>query len=376
MSTNNEFLAPRLTGKRFEDHSIPLEVLEDFAAFEELVIEVAKFLYFEENPGRQRVPRGFTEGVSLKLSSIEDGSAIPKIILATALSTAASIPSENIRFFEDAKARIIQSIDAAEKNENITHYIPEKFLGYFNRIGKRLKEDESIEFAPNSQSKARLNRTVRKRLVLASSEITEITGEFSIRGHIPEIDKAKKTFTVVLNNGQKLEAKYESQHFEPLLYSFNDYESGQRVLITGIGKFDKTDKLKSIETIDHISKLDQLDIMSRLEELADLKDGWYNGEGFAPKKENLFWFADKFETAYDASLPLPFLYPTVDGGLQAEWNSNGLDISIRISFDDKIGHYHLLNLDTDQEVSLDLNLESDTDWTRLNDELKGVLKSA
>lgn len=42
MLYSNEFLTPRLTGKRFDDHTIPLDLLEDFAALEEFFIEVAK----------------------------------------------------------------------------------------------------------------------------------------------------------------------------------------------------------------------------------------------------------------------------------------------------------------------------------------------
>ena len=40
-----EFLSPRLVGNRFDQHSIPLEVLKDLAALEELIVEVAKWHY-------------------------------------------------------------------------------------------------------------------------------------------------------------------------------------------------------------------------------------------------------------------------------------------------------------------------------------------
>ena len=33
----NVFLAPKLEGKRFEDHAIPVELLEDFAVLQELI---------------------------------------------------------------------------------------------------------------------------------------------------------------------------------------------------------------------------------------------------------------------------------------------------------------------------------------------------
>ncbi len=68
------FIAPKLTGSRFEDHSLPVNILEDFTAFEDLIIEIAKGIYLNENINRRRVPKGFADGVSLKLVDIEEGS--------------------------------------------------------------------------------------------------------------------------------------------------------------------------------------------------------------------------------------------------------------------------------------------------------------
>ena len=56
-----EFLKPRLVGERFNAHSIPVEVLKDWAAFEGLIVEAARWLYLQENPRRTRTPRGFAQ---------------------------------------------------------------------------------------------------------------------------------------------------------------------------------------------------------------------------------------------------------------------------------------------------------------------------
>jgi hypothetical protein len=132
MSQN--FLSPRLTGKRFDDHTIPLELFEDFSVFEELLIELAKHIYFEENTERHRVPNGFYDEVSLKLSGISEGSTIPALMLAAA--TIAGQPNPNLPYYEKAKERIIKAVDAAETNSNITAHIPGHLLTYFNRIGR------------------------------------------------------------------------------------------------------------------------------------------------------------------------------------------------------------------------------------------------
>jgi hypothetical protein len=56
------FIAPKLKGSRFEDHSLPVNILEDFTSLEDLLIEVAKGIYLGENVNRKRVPRGFADG--------------------------------------------------------------------------------------------------------------------------------------------------------------------------------------------------------------------------------------------------------------------------------------------------------------------------
>ena len=40
-----EFLKPRFTGARFDEHTLPVDVARDLAAYEELVIELAKHLW-------------------------------------------------------------------------------------------------------------------------------------------------------------------------------------------------------------------------------------------------------------------------------------------------------------------------------------------
>ena len=62
-----------------------------------MLLEVAKWKYREENSSRQRVPRGFSDGISLKLTGIEEGSAIP--IISLVVSSALLLPPESEHYF-------------------------------------------------------------------------------------------------------------------------------------------------------------------------------------------------------------------------------------------------------------------------------------
>jgi hypothetical protein len=70
MDNNSIFWAPKLNGERFKDHTIPVSLLEDFTALEELVFDLAKQIYLKENSNRKRVPKGFTDDIRIDISDI------------------------------------------------------------------------------------------------------------------------------------------------------------------------------------------------------------------------------------------------------------------------------------------------------------------
>ena len=107
---NQEFLRPRLVGRRFDEHTLPLDILKDFSALEEMLIEVAKRQYLAAHPDRQRTPKGFTKGLELHLTAVEEGSAIPVI----ALAFATLFPSADAEYFDQAKDQIVEAIAAAK----------------------------------------------------------------------------------------------------------------------------------------------------------------------------------------------------------------------------------------------------------------------
>ena len=148
----SEFLRPRLTGARFEGGAIPLEMLNELPALGEMIVAVAKWRYLQDHPQRQRIPRGFAESASLRLTGVEEGSAIPVIELASFSHGSPDArefpgtPAVYGKYFEEAREYIIAAISAADRGEVVAYDLPEECLRYFDRFGRRLHEGESIEF--------------------------------------------------------------------------------------------------------------------------------------------------------------------------------------------------------------------------------------
>lgn len=368
MSTQ-PFLRPRLTGSRFEGGAIPLEFLKDLAVLEEMIVEVAKSEFLKDNPDRQRSPRGFTEGIALKLTGLEDGSAIPVISLAVAAITL--FPPENQTYFERARNSIVNAIGAAERDQPITAYLPEQSLSYFDRMGRSLRDGEAIEFTtPDHPTPAKLTKDTRRRLVLASSKVKELTEEASVRGTVPEADQDDMTFEIQLIDGRKIKGPIHAQHFDTIIDAFNHYQKGTRILLQGIGRFNRNERLLGFDSIEHVSILDALDIPARLEELGSLKDGWLEGQGQPPSLEGIEWLSQAFGQHYPDDLQLPFLYPTTEGGIQAEWSLPPNEVTLNIHPANKTGEWHTLNTETDDEEPRTLNLLEADDWQWLIGELR------
>ncbi|KJS32927.1 MAG: hypothetical protein VR64_05250 [Desulfatitalea sp. BRH_c12] len=370
------FMAPRMVGVRFDEHAIPLGMLKDLAGLEEMIIEVAKWRYLKDHPNRKRSPKGFTDGISIKLTAIGNGSAVPQLSLF--VEPLSLFPPENQEYFEKARDCVIGAINAAEHHGPIVEHLPESLLGYFDLIGRNLRDGESIEFDPdNIDRPARLTKATRRKLILASSQVQELTEPVKLRGSIPEADQDKLTFQLQLINGPKVIAPIATQHLQTVLDAFNGYKRGTRVTLQGIGRYNRNDRLQSIEAVEHLSLLDANDILDRLDEFREMKDGWLDGKhGFAPSSSGLDWLANAFKANYPDHFPVPYLYPTAEGGIQAEWSLSGSEITLEIDLDSYKGEWHALNMSTANEASDTLDLKEATAWHWIVDEINKLVGGA
>lgn len=361
---NQEFLRPRLVGRRFDEHTLPLDILKDFSALEEMLIEVAKHQYLAAHPDRQRIPKGFTKGLELHLTAVEEGSAIPVI----ALAFATLFPLGGVDYFDQAKDQIVEAIAAAENAQQPA--LPPELLRYFDRFGRSLHEGEAMEFARSNGQTASLTLATRKRL-LCASQAESWTEEVTLKGRIPEVDQADHSFELELLNGIKLKAPLLEAHRNTVLDAHYSYRSGTLVAIKGVIERDRADRPKCFESVEHVTPLDPLDIETRLEALAQLQDGWLDGKGRALDRAALIRLAQAFDDGFDPNLPLPYLYPTPEGGVQAEWTLGRWEVSLEIILPSLTADYQAVHTATGEtrEQALMLADEKGTGWTNLSDAL-------
>ena len=122
---------------------------------------------------------------------------------------------------------------------------------------------------------------------------------------------------------------------------------------------------------EHSSSRDALDVGERIKELKRLEVGWLDGKGTPPNHAGLDWFAASFDQQYPNELPLPYLYPTPEGRVRAEWSIRPCELSLEVDLQRHTGSWHALDLTDDGEQTRTLNLDhGSADWQWLGAEVR------
>ena len=350
------FCQPRFTGERFDEHTLPVEVARDLAAYEALVIELAKHLYKLDNPERERAPKGFAANFRLDIQDIDEGSTKP--LLAVVMSGVLALSNSEASHFERARDLIAECIAAAEGI--LPEQFPKELLGYFNQFGRSLRNGEAMELPLPTTGNAVLTPERRKKLVLAASE--EYEREVELQGYIGEVDWDRSTFRLRLADNSTMDV--------PLLPSFHDearaYGGRSRhwVIVKGVGTFNAWDRLKRILSTESSEVVKNFEIANRLDELARLTPGWFDGVGLVPDKDRLAQFAEQLTASYPDDLALPAIFPTQDGNLLLEWDAVG-NPSLDVRLADYSASYHAFD-DDGADIERDFGLDGESGWSELH----------
>ncbi len=132
----------------------------------------------------------------------------------------------------------------------------------------------------------------------------------------------------------------------------------------------------SLKSPEPAGALAPVDVRARLDELRDMQDGWLEGQGVAPPHDGLDWLADSFDGNYPDSLCLPYLYPTFDGGIQAEWSFPSREINLEVDLNTHQANWYNLDLQADADEITQLNLDDPDVWVWIANEIRRVSAGA
>ena len=372
-----DILRPRLRGGRFENGAIPTDFLDDLSGLGKLILEVAKWRYLQDNPKGQFPPR---EDIDIQLSSVEQGSAIPVFRIFTPQETLmGELPYE--QYFFGAVESIVESVIAAVQGRlpSSNGYIKQEHFARFNRIGRNLRSDESIELqSVSSKLSAKIDQQTRKKLVEISLAET-LYKEVAIRGAVSEFDQDRMTFQVQPIHGRKVSGPVPEQGYDTFMDVFKDYRDGALALVEGGGKYNRQDRPLAMESVSRISKLHPLDVPARLDEFRNMQDGWHEGDGKAPPHSGLDWLSDAFRRGYPADLPLPYTSPLFDSGVQCDWTIGQFCLEIEIDLDAHKGDWLWFDMKSDFFNEFEekiLNLDDPGAWVWMANRIRETSEQA
>ena len=115
-----------------------------------------------------------------------------------------------------------------------------------------------------------------------------------------------------------------------------------------------------------------LNFGAQLNDLRELQDGWLDGDGKAPSSDSLDWLHEAFECKFPLDAPEPHIYPTENGGVQAEWSIGPNEITLDIDLETHLGDWHVLEMESDDVSEQTLNCNDDADWRWLVDRIKAL----
>ena len=349
------FIQPRFDGPRFDEHTLPVEVARDLAAYETLVVELAKHLYLKDHPERQRVLRGFTAEFNLHLERIDGGSAKPLLALVTAGALALGAGA-NVYF---KRARDLISECIAAPDSQLPNEFPRELLSHFNQVGRSLHSDEKMELSSPGGGVAILTPERRKNLVLAADKVYE--REIELSGSIEEADWERSTFRLRLTEATRIVVPMpETFHAQARIYG-GRYR--HQVTMQGVGAFDSWDRLQKVVAVYSLEVQPDYQIAVRFDELRALEDGWHDHQGMAPDKGKLDQLAPRMIGHYPEKLPVPAMIPTPEGNLLFEWDAPG-EPSLDIRLSDLRAEFHAFRPDV-ADVEQEFNLSLPDEWRRL-----------
>ncbi len=359
-----EFLQPKFEGVRFTEHTLPLEVARDLAAYETLVIELAKYLYLQEHGERQRVPKGFAADFQPHLERVDEGSAKPSLALVTAGVLA--LGGGGNTYFERARDLITECIAAPDGQ--LPPKFPRALLAHFNQVGRSLRQDERMELPNEAGLAAVLTPERRKRLVLAADRVYE--REIELSGTIGEADWEKSTFRLRLADASFAVIPMP-ENFHPQARKFGGRVRYQAT-VKGVGTFDSWDKLQKVISVESLEIQPDYQLSDRFDALMTLADGWMDGKGMAPDKTKLALIAEKMVGHYPEQLPLPAITPTPEGHLLLEWDAPGRP-SVDLHLDSMRAAFHAFQPDQ-TDIEHEIPLTTEESWSQFFSFLIGKLQ--
>lgn len=334
MEDSELFATLSFKGDRFNGAYIPVDVLPIIAAYQETLIELAKAIWRDENPGKLKLPKNFSKMFDLGLESIGQGSKVARlprrIDQMPDLFGGADFDAENI--FLEAQELLSKVVNAANGNGQMVT-LPDNVVVPFDRLAKALRGSEHIEVNPIASGKKRgakfklSDRSVKRIIDFSRRRNTRMIADV---GLIVGQTEAPPSLRIASSFGV---FSYHIDWNELRSKSATDFKIGSLVSFSIVAQVDASELIRSITRYEHISpnREDELllNLKQRINEFSAMQSGWLDGVGDAVSRSAVMRALDMaafLKTKFDDVS----VFPSYEGGIQFEWIYQKISLSLLV----------------------------------------------
>lgn len=366
------FLRPRLVAESELHKPLPLGAIADLQVCTTAMAEVAKSEFFRRNPRRKRIPQKFMGRFVIRLDYEErDGNRKAAVLLRephfhkpiNAHFSEFLAQHQFADEFNVSRDLVMRAIINAGLDRAIGDITPMAGLRKLKNIGNRLGSTGIVLSSDFEGSVCRIDKDVQRKI----RRITTATSHDYIErnGIICAVDLSNHTFKLLTSEKQIIPVKFRNELTPKIRNTFDKFIES-RVCIKGTAKLNYAGDILGITSIQSFDEVGggvlSLDMDSRLSEISLLKAGWFNGEGVEINTVSIDLTRTIFRGLKDLfSIPIPFLYPMPEGGIQAEWTQDQWEITLLLDFESSNAEFFAFDKLNSTVKEMNLPLEDPLD---------------
>ncbi len=341
-----EFAKPKFEGERFDQHTLPLDVLPGLQAYGELLLQVARRLVVEQE-GSLRVPKGFDASFQLSLSGVEKGSALLPLKLGG---------GEWDHLFQQARDVVSDAVLAVNTQAELPGAFPLEHLDLLEKIGRVLQPGESLTLRSQATNQSVYTRDTLETLKQRRAKPTPKT--MTIDASVFGADFETRTARIRLLSGRVARPKFGSaleRKVESALTkrAWSRVRGSAEAMVDSVGAVVEVSELLSVAAWTRSSA-------EAVEKTRARLDGFFS----SPEVRSEFGFLERHRSfaeqlliglMVEVGVATPTLFPGPDSTIRAEWMHQGWDLSLEVSLPHRTAYLHALSLTGGGEADLEID---------------------
>lgn len=248
-----EVVTIALKGGRFDEKpALQIGDLGELEAYQRIVVEAAHALFFAENPGRQRVPKGFDDSLQLRFSTIEPGSTAVPLEARRVTQAQQQIWNLDRDYVEKAISATWAGYRSLGSSERLPAELPPSVVSLMDELGASLRPSERLEIRPHIPSADPAVITPEVRATVAAQVPGRYEDEISLEGEVRAADVDNGKFLVHPVSGPRVEARFSATDEQKVTQALHEHQD-RRVVVRGRALFGADGvplRLTSVESID------------------------------------------------------------------------------------------------------------------------------